>query len=60
MQFGKKTGLAHEWVESQLGHGDLMCKRCMITSAEARVLGLVNDCQVARGEHLVDNAQKDG
>lgn len=45
MMFGKKTGIPHEWISSTLGHGDLMCKKCMITSAEARVLGLVNDCQ---------------
>ena len=30
----------HEWVNSTLGHGAKMCRRCRATDREAAVLGL--------------------
>ena len=38
--FKKEEPRQHEWVRSTLGHGDLMCKHCLMTSAEATVLGM--------------------
>jgi hypothetical protein len=34
----------HEWVPSRLGHGESMCKNCLITNREAAVLGTLNTC----------------
>lgn len=34
----------HVWVRSTLGHGEVMCKYCLITNREAAVLGKLNDC----------------
>lgn len=37
----------HEWVESKLGHGETMCRRCLMTNREAAVLGALNHCEKA-------------
>jgi len=34
----------HQWTKSTLGHGDVMCAKCLITNREAAVLGTLNDC----------------
>ena len=34
----------HKWVESTLGHGDVMCSKCLITNREAAMLGELNKC----------------
>lgn len=34
----------HNWVQSNLGHGETMCSKCFITNREAAVLGEENDC----------------
>ena len=31
--------MQHDWVRSTLGHGETMCRRCLITNREAAVLG---------------------
>jgi hypothetical protein len=31
--------LSHVWVPSMLGHGDAMCRRCLITNREAAAIG---------------------
>lgn len=38
---------AHDWVQSTLGHGDAMCRRCRITNREAAVLGRLTACERA-------------
>lgn len=35
----------HNWIKSQLGHGETMCSRCYITNREAAVLGELNECR---------------
>lgn len=30
----------HKWIKSTLGHGEAMCKRCLMTNREAWVLGM--------------------
>jgi hypothetical protein len=39
----------HEWVLSTLGHGEVMCRRCLITNREAAVLGRLNRCDAPHG-----------
>jgi len=34
----------HVWVPSRLGHGEVMCKNCLITNREAAALGRLNAC----------------
>lgn len=36
----------HDWVPSKLGHGESMCRKCMITNREAAALGRMNTCSV--------------
>lgn len=36
----------HDWVKSTLGHGEQMCRRCLITNREAAVLNRLNECDV--------------
>lgn len=36
--------MLHEWIKSDLGHGEAMCKNCKMTNREAAVLGKLNDC----------------
>lgn len=31
--------MEHDWVPSRLGHGETMCRVCLITNREAAVLG---------------------
>lgn len=33
--------MKHDWTVSQIGHGELMCRRCFATNREAAALGLV-------------------
>ena len=35
---------SHKWVTSRLGHGELMCSKCMITNREAEAIGLLDLC----------------
>ena len=37
----------HEWVRSTHGHGDAMCRHCLITNREAAAIGLLNECRAA-------------
>lgn len=30
--------MKHDWVPSNLGHGETMCRRCYITNREAAIL----------------------
>jgi hypothetical protein len=41
----------HDWVKSTLGHGETMCRRCLITNREAAVLRLLDRCDVPNGPH---------
>lgn len=34
--------MLHEWIKSPLGHGEAMCKNCLITNREAAILDLLN------------------
>ena len=34
----------HVWIKSELGHGETMCAKCMMTNREAAVLGLLDAC----------------
>jgi hypothetical protein len=35
----------HDWIKSTLGHGELMCKRCLVTNREATALGILDKCE---------------
>ena len=37
----------HVWIKSELGHGETMCAKCMMTNREAAVLGLLDACEKA-------------
>jgi hypothetical protein len=37
--------MLHDWTESTLGHGELMCRRCRMTNREAAVLGELYACE---------------
>ena len=39
MSIYKKEGWEHDWVPSTLGHGEMMCRRCLMTNREALILG---------------------
>ena len=34
----------HNWVKSQLGHGEAQCKYCYATNREVAVIGDLNHC----------------
>lgn len=34
----------HAWVNSTLGHGDMMCRHCFITNREAEAIGTLELC----------------
>lgn len=36
--------MQHDWIKSTLGHGDLMCRRCFVTSLEAAAIGMT-ECE---------------
>jgi hypothetical protein len=38
--------MQHDWIKSNLGHGEQMCSRCRITNREAAVLNRLNYCDV--------------
>lgn len=40
-----KARQSHDWIPSTLGHGETMCRKCLITNREAAVLGLLNACE---------------
>lgn len=40
----------HDWVKSNLGHGESMCRNCLITNREAAVLGRLNKCDTLAKE----------
>ena len=42
------TPKLHDWVRSTLGHGEVMCSRCLITNREAADLGRLNECKTVR------------
>lgn len=33
--------MQHDWVKSNLGHGNQMCRRCFVTDLEAEAIGMV-------------------
>lgn len=39
----------HDWVPSMLGHGETMCRNCLVTNREAAVLGM-NECPDPQGQ----------
>ena len=38
--------IPHDWIPSTLGHGEAMCRCCLITNREAAILGQLNNCSV--------------
>lgn len=47
----QQEAIAHDWIRSTLGHGEVMCSRCLITNREAAVLGDLNECKPRAGGH---------
>lgn len=48
--------MRHDWVDSTLGHGNKMCRRCFTTDMEAAALGIQDHCDVppkAANENVV-------
>ncbi len=37
--------MQHIWIPSTLGHGETMCKNCLITNREAMVLCCLDKCE---------------
>lgn len=49
----------HTWVKSTLGHGEVMCKYCLITNREAAVLGKLNECDKAPAPFVQPKPEKE-
>jgi len=41
---------SHEWITSQVGHGEQQCAHCRITNREAAVLNQLNGCSSENAE----------
>lgn len=48
----------HDWILSTLGHGDTMCRRCLMTNLEAAALGLSIKCDVPPKETAVPESKE--
>lgn len=43
----------HVWIKSELGHGETMCAKCMMTNREAAVLAQ-HECLLPSGANVID------
>lgn len=54
----------HEWVKSEIGHGNFQCVYCYATDCEIEVIGDMNHCPdnpaIAEAQALIAEAQQEG